>query len=952
MSVLRRISDQMFGYDVFISYARRDAGAYAAALRRDLGRYGYRCFLDQTNFPPGSSLRMGLERDLGRSQAVIVVASPGALASEHVRAEVATFRRRRPDRRLVPISIGRTLDDAFVQEPLRIALGDTVWVTEELEGFRAGAPTEPVRKSLLNALTFTRTDARRLRGVSAAAAVLLVLTVAAVGFGIYARSQQNNARRMLSNATAKLATERIEGDRVEEGLAYLARAVHADSSNAYAADRLLQLLAYRRWPIVGCRLEHPTQVVASAIDRAGKVLATLDKTAVRLWNPATCELSATLQAPVETARLVFDREGNHLASATAREVRVWTIPEGKPASPPLLHDQDINALAFTGDSTALTVGCGTPRAAKGEEPENGYVQFWDATTWQPIGGPLDEGLQTLFVACSEGQPLRCATGTRQSISVWQTRSKTVRRFMKYVEESNGTLMSLAFSNEGHHLVGGFDVPVGAAALASGISSLGFARMWDLSTRKLIGPSALSVAVSDAEGPAFGWNSVTGVAAHGLGRELVLASASVEQGVHIWRAAYEDGAARFQMESDETISHTLPVKSVLFSRDHDRLLSVAADERFAESYARVWRTKGGDESESFEPLTERIEADDPIHSVSTDGAIDRIVTSGSSAKALVWSVTEQVAGSASIDCMRPRSGDNDDEGIPTFAFQGSYIDALGSDNEVTPCVSFVAALRTWRRARHERGSMSFQVRFDGQEHLLPAVIDGRGDLLVLGVPDIEREDSHVDVWDLVTLRRRFPSFHQQFWTQGLTLAPANDRLLVVSSRIGKGYAQIYSLSDGKEVAPPIVPGGTPLAGCFSSDGRRLALATELESRSGTTRVGLWDAETGSVVLEPTLEAEHCATIGDPLSALPLEFQDDDTWIRIGDQRYPVFLQRGNAPSWLPKLALAISGREVDDAGVVRRTHDRLELLDQARNAITPCGDAASRATTQYLAERRP
>src|SRR5262245_7053594 len=108
----RSLADRIFGYDIFISYARSDASRYAAALKRDLEQRGFRCFLDKVDFPAGSELRAGLERDLARSQAAVVVASPAGRASQYVALEVATYRRRRPHRRLLPISIERTLDDA------------------------------------------------------------------------------------------------------------------------------------------------------------------------------------------------------------------------------------------------------------------------------------------------------------------------------------------------------------------------------------------------------------------------------------------------------------------------------------------------------------------------------------------------------------------------------------------------------------------------------------------------------------------------------------------------------------------------------------------------------------------------------------------------------------------------------------------------------------------------
>jgi hypothetical protein len=53
VGVLARIATFLFGNDVFISYSRSDAAAYALALASELTKQKLTCYLDQWNAPPG-----------------------------------------------------------------------------------------------------------------------------------------------------------------------------------------------------------------------------------------------------------------------------------------------------------------------------------------------------------------------------------------------------------------------------------------------------------------------------------------------------------------------------------------------------------------------------------------------------------------------------------------------------------------------------------------------------------------------------------------------------------------------------------------------------------------------------------------------------------------------------------------------------------------------------------
>src|SRR4051794_38142950 len=136
MNLVRAVTDRIFGYDVFVSYSRKDGLIYAQRLEDDLLRSRLRCFLDSVEMPPGESLHLSLSGALRRSSALVIVASPGALESPYMPVEFDYYMDARRHPKIVPISIGRTLDEAPADSPLSQRLhgrADVVWVSERPE---------------------------------------------------------------------------------------------------------------------------------------------------------------------------------------------------------------------------------------------------------------------------------------------------------------------------------------------------------------------------------------------------------------------------------------------------------------------------------------------------------------------------------------------------------------------------------------------------------------------------------------------------------------------------------------------------------------------------------------------------------------------------------------------------------------------------------------------------
>ncbi|MCK6576262.1 TIR domain-containing protein [Myxococcota bacterium] len=308
---LRAVSDAVFGYDVFISYARVDARSYAEALREALARVGLKCFLDHRELAAGEALTPALERGLRRSIALLIVASPRSLDSKYIPLELARFAAMKKGNALiVPVSVGSTLDATPPLHPLRQALGERIWLTEGAP-LDAG-PSPALLGELSQTFRFTRREATRNRLVLGVAGLVAASSLAALGFGL-ARSDEQAARARAEQAADRKASEAAAEAKRRRDLQDVAQitqrldratrtteddpllAAH-DLARAFAisdgldgADAASIERVARTWRERRCRYRlggHTNNVVD--VDWVGKTLVTAgyDRTA-RLWQTGT-----------------------------------------------------------------------------------------------------------------------------------------------------------------------------------------------------------------------------------------------------------------------------------------------------------------------------------------------------------------------------------------------------------------------------------------------------------------------------------------------------------------------------------------------------------------------------------------------------------------------------------------------------------------------------------------
>jgi len=140
----------LFGYDIFLSYARKDAAEYAEFLEQWLEAAGYATFRDDHEIAPGDPLNSVIRRAVRRSRLFILVDTPTARKSGWVVNEVKVrlqFRKKSITRirfrGLEGLSWVGDSDSTFSQR-----LEGFVWLEEPADALASGKPSRRVLEAI------------------------------------------------------------------------------------------------------------------------------------------------------------------------------------------------------------------------------------------------------------------------------------------------------------------------------------------------------------------------------------------------------------------------------------------------------------------------------------------------------------------------------------------------------------------------------------------------------------------------------------------------------------------------------------------------------------------------------------------------------------------------------------------------------------------------------------
>lgn len=294
--IRRGVIERLWGYDVFISYSRKDGGPYASGLAARLSELNFACVIDQWGMSaPGVAISKAFRRLLRSCRALIVVGTEAAGTSLNVADEVGEFAK--TSGTIVPIDLDGSISRA-VWWPRIIGLPIAV----EAAGISATEPSEDVLTRIRNTLTFRRRD-QRLRRLAVATASGVALMMAGI-LGLVLESH----RLATSNAQVQQDLVRSRANVAEQQK--LAR--------HYSAQNLLSVARLRANgdPAVAARLVEAANRIEPNLDVRDAIVA------AAVANPAWNRFPAFPSEPYRGQLVPSESWGN---PGFATDVRVKTV---------------------------------------------------------------------------------------------------------------------------------------------------------------------------------------------------------------------------------------------------------------------------------------------------------------------------------------------------------------------------------------------------------------------------------------------------------------------------------------------------------------------------------------------------------------------------------------------------------------------------------------------------
>ncbi|SDR64179.1 WD40 repeat [Rhizobiales bacterium GAS113] len=652
----------------------------------------------------------------------------------------------------------------------------------------------------------------RRTGIGLVAA--LVLALAAVGFGLYARRETAIADGNAAEADYEKSLAIQQEIQAKHSQSAALAALSSATLNASPARAVK--LALAAWPRVPAdqtpRLEvallalgnsvmdlkerrilrgHNGPVLSAtfSLDGTRIVTASWDKTA-RVWDAATGKAIAVLTGHDSGVRNAsFSPDGPRILTASADETaRLWDAATGKQIIVFQGHDEEVRSAAFSPDGTRIVT------------LSAGIASVWDATT-----GKLFTEVSFVDNAAFSPDSSRIVTAAAhdKTARVWDA---ATGKPIAVLEGHGGAVSSAAFSPDGTRILTA--------------SSDKTARVWDAATGRLLAvleghvlavlnaafsPDGTRVVTASDDKTARVWDAATGKAIAVLtGHDSGVRNASFSpDGTRILTASADETARLWDAATGKPIAilrgHEAGVNSASFSPDGTRVVTASDDKT-----ARLW------DAATVKPLAVLRGHEGGVLSASFAPDGTRIVTASIDDTARVWDAAS---------------------GKPIVVLSGHQLPVQSAyfspDGTRIVTASWDGMARAWDAATgkalavmsHETGVESASFSPDGTRIVTAS------------------SDKTARVWDAATSQ---PIAVLKWHDAGLTSAAYSpDGTRIVTASLDK-TAVVWDAATVKPLAVLRGHEGGVLSASFAPDGTRIVTA----SSDSTARV--WDAATGKAL----------------------------------------------------------------------------------------------------------
>jgi WD40 repeat protein len=421
-NIIRLLDAYLMGYDVFVSYAWLDGRRYAEKLVAALQANRYRCFLDSSEYQVGTDLSRDAQRAVRVSNSAAIVVTPASLQSRHVRREIELFDE--SDEPLVPIDINQTLHvrsvradgtEKWIQSPAvsiilasvsapeaaeilatidRISRDKRIQISES----QTDEPSQSTVDALCKRFSFSRRVTRRLRVISAACVILVLLTGIALWLWSVATYRKGVAetktRAVQAQGWAAQAELAMERNKPQLSLQLAAAALRVTENAHEPRSRMAEQSARNVLAQVGGRF------LGSLANGGGYAVA-------------------------------ISPNSQWLAIAVGgKELHLWDLKSPKPeASKIVLEDIDTCSFcAFTADGRWLITDGRSP-VGESEKSAPYTIRLWKLDGQQPaptmkplVLGGQDTGAITKYEVSRDARWLALCANKAKSVQVWDLKA--------------------------------------------------------------------------------------------------------------------------------------------------------------------------------------------------------------------------------------------------------------------------------------------------------------------------------------------------------------------------------------------------------------------------------------------------------------------------------------------------------------------------------------------------